>query len=291
MLTQPARKVHDQLLAFIDRGRDVQAKVEGAVDPKDLLAAAPVLRQWFEDGRALSNLFQRGAIQMRVLGAFDGAERRAAVANVGPLATEAVRLERQGSYDSRQLNLVLRNLRTEATRHIEAVLQVLLGVVEEVEKKLPTGTAERTVFYSWQSDSPNATNRSFIRKALDEVAASLNVEDAPRVDSATEGVPGSPDIAATIFEKIRNASLFVADVTIIGSAGDRPVPNPNVLLELGYAIGKLGWDRIALVCNESFGPILGGQVKSGQSWTGQIRPVAPGRVRVHRGGSGVQVAL
>jgi hypothetical protein len=36
---------------------------------------------------------------------------------------------------------------------------------------------------------------------------------------------------------------------------------------------------------------LGGQVKSGQSWTGQIRPVAPGRFRVARDGLGVQVAL
>lgn len=37
---------------------------------------------------------------------------------------------------------------------------------------------------------------------------------------------------------------------------------------------------------------LGGQVKTGQSWTGQNRPVAPGRgVRVARGRSGLQVVL
>ena len=37
-------------------------------------------------------------------------------------------------------------------------------------------------------------------------------------------------------------------------------------------------------------PALGGQVKSGQLWTGQIRPVAPGRVRVAPDRSVLQVA-
>ena len=38
--------------------------------------------------------------------------------------------------------------------------------------------------------------------------------------------------------------------------------------------------------------ILGGQVKTGQSWTGQNRPVTPGReIRVARGQSGLQVVL
>lgn len=36
--------------------------------------------------------------------------------------------------------------------------------------------------------------------------------------------------------------------------------------------------------------VLGGQVKTGQWWTGQNRPVNPGRRRVPRERSGLQVA-
>lgn len=32
------------------------------------------------------------------------------------------------------------------------------------------------------------------------------------------------------------------------------MPSPNVLVELGYAIARLGWDRIILVMNIEFGP-------------------------------------
>jgi hypothetical protein len=43
-------------------------------------------------------------------------------------------------------------------------------------------------------------------------------------------------------------------VSIINSsAKGRETPNPNVLLELGYAISQLGWDRILLVENTAFG--------------------------------------
>src|SRR5262249_43548264 len=49
---------------------------------------------------------------------------------------------------------------------------------------------------------------------------------------------------------------FVCDVSCInGDKGGRPTPNPNVLIELGYAASALGWDRIILVLNEVFGPV------------------------------------
>src|SRR5687768_5550906 len=99
----------------------------------------------------------------------------------------------------------------------------------------------RKVFYSWQSDLPNATNRGFILTALEaacaEVAKDVAVEERPEVDRDTQGVPGAPDIAATIFAKIDSADVFLADISIVAQAdGERPCPNPNVLIELGYAI-------------------------------------------------------
>jgi len=68
---------------------------------------------------------------------------------------------------------------------------------------------------------------------------------------------GSPDIAAAIFGKIDQSSVFVCDVSIVNpSAGkSRPSPNPNVLIELGYAIARLGWENIILILNEEYGGI------------------------------------
>lgn len=114
------------------------------------------------------------------------------------------------------------------------------------------------VFYSWQSDLPNATNRGFIHEALENAAKAIRDDDSikvePVIDRDTAGVPGSPDIAATILAKIDNWDVFVCDVSITNQgSGGRPTPNPNVLVELGYAIKKLGWQRITMVMNTTFG--------------------------------------
>ncbi|MDY6781140.1 MAG: hypothetical protein SW833_01055 [Cyanobacteriota bacterium] len=59
------------------------------------------------------------------------------------------------------------------------------------------------VFYSWQSDLPNSTNRGFIEKALENAVKLIHndesIEVEPVIDRDTVGVPGSPDIANTIF--------------------------------------------------------------------------------------------
>ena len=127
---------------------------------------------------------------------------------------------------------------------------------------LPPMTAPKTVFWSWQTDSPNSTNRKLIKRALTDALGDIGVEtiDADRddeiaVESATENVPGSPYIASTLFEKIDTAAVFVADVTIIGRVGGgaRVTCNPNVLTELGYALSQLGFERVIMVCNSAFG--------------------------------------
>jgi hypothetical protein len=116
----------------------------------------------------------------------------------------------------------------------------------------------RIVFYSWQSDLPNGCNRTFIQKALEEAVAAIAADDTvavePVLDRDTQNVPGSPDIASTIFAKISAAHVFVADVTITTKAeGQRPTPNPNVLIELGYAVKTLGYERVIPVFNTAFG--------------------------------------
>ncbi|CRI57142.1 hypothetical protein [Pseudomonas sp. CCOS 191] len=113
------------------------------------------------------------------------------------------------------------------------------------------------VFYSWQSDSPGNTNRNFIQQALETAIADIHKDDTtdvePVIDRDTLGLAGSPDISHSIFEKIDAASVFVCDVSIIDPSTARPTPNPNVLIELGYAIKALGWNRIIMVMNTTFG--------------------------------------
>lgn len=118
----------------------------------------------------------------------------------------------------------------------------------------------RIIFYSWQSDLPNRTNRGFIEQALENAAKALRNDDSiqikPVIDRDTFGVAGSPDISKTIFSKISQADIFVCDVSIINQGTDaRPTPNPNVLIELGYALGILGESHVIMVLNDVFGKL------------------------------------
>lgn len=115
------------------------------------------------------------------------------------------------------------------------------------------------VFYSWQSDTK--LNRGFVRSALDraiaEITSGSNVDEPQRdivIDQDTQGLPGSPPVADAILEKIRSADIFIADLTFIGGAEDRRrTPNPNVMLEYGYALHALSDARVIAVFNEAHG--------------------------------------
>lgn len=114
------------------------------------------------------------------------------------------------------------------------------------------------IFYSWQSDLPGNKTRNFIRECIDEaidLAQETEAIEAER-DEATIGTTGSPDIVATLFSKIDDCDLFVADISLCfteDQKNEKRSPNPNVLLELGYAVKKLGWSRIICLCNTDFG--------------------------------------
>jgi hypothetical protein len=115
------------------------------------------------------------------------------------------------------------------------------------------------IFFSWQSDSPSKTNKSFIEDALEKAARSLikdpELIEAIRseeieIDKDTEGVPGSPPIVETIFNKITQCTVFVPDLSIIGTTeSGRKLPNPNVLIEYGWALSSVGTSRIIAVMN------------------------------------------
>jgi hypothetical protein len=117
------------------------------------------------------------------------------------------------------------------------------------------------VFFSWQSDSPATGGREFVQSALTEavaeVAKNTELVVRPEVDHDTKNVPGAPAVVAAILEKIDQCSVLVADVTLThvrdtdGPA--RRAPNPNVLLELGYALKRLSPSRILLIQDTTLG--------------------------------------
>lgn len=115
------------------------------------------------------------------------------------------------------------------------------------------------VFYSWQSDRSDGTNRGFIRECLKEAKAVIQADKSVilnvHIDEATRDETGAPDIAATILNKIVASDIIVSDVSIINEATNdkRLVPNPNVLIELGFAAARIGWPRVVLVFNIAFG--------------------------------------
>lgn len=119
------------------------------------------------------------------------------------------------------------------------------------------------IFYSWQSDLANRCNRGLIEKALETAVKAIkqhpDVEPAVRehlaVDKDTKGVPGSPNIADTILGKIASADACLFDVSIVARNGERAFPNPNVLIELGYAMRAHREEKVILVANLAFGKI------------------------------------
>src|SRR3989344_1943028 len=123
-------------------------------------------------------------------------------------------------------------------------------------------TPLKTIFFSWQSDTPTQIGRNFLRSVLEEVckevASDADIDEAVRnelsVDSDTQGEAGQPPIAETIFKKIDSAAVIVADMTFTGKRLDeRPTPNANVLIEYGWALKSLGHKRVISIMNEAYG--------------------------------------
>ena len=119
-----------------------------------------------------------------------------------------------------------------------------------------------TIFYSWQSDLPGSETRNIIQDSIKDAVRLLRDTVDIEADRDTKGEFGSPDIAQTIFSKIDNCNIFVADVSAVcryeatdkdGNKKVKYMPNPNVMLELGYATHVVGWDNVICVLNADYG--------------------------------------
>jgi hypothetical protein len=131
------------------------------------------------------------------------------------------------------------------------------------------------VFWSWQADTPGKIGRHFVRAALAdaievlkqpeeiEEPAERDARAALHLDHDRQGVPGSPDLAPTIFRKIDQSAVFVADVTLVAhiqgeevadwDSATKKLINSNVAIEYGYALRALGDRSILTVQNVHYG--------------------------------------
>lgn len=96
----------------------------------------------------------------------------------------------------------------------------------------------KTIFFSWQSDNKPVRNKiqKALRTAVEEIGKEIVEADRPELDSDTQGNFSSEEIMDTIFKKIENASIFIADATPIANTNGKLIPNPNVMAEIGYAL-------------------------------------------------------
>lgn len=122
------------------------------------------------------------------------------------------------------------------------------------------------VFYSWQDDIDSKLNRSFIKDCLESALRKINktaeLEEAYRpdirLDHDTKDIPGIPDIANTILQKISATDIFIADLSFVSDyinckGASKKISNQNVIFELGFAFNVLGPHKIICIFNEAFG--------------------------------------
>lgn len=113
-----------------------------------------------------------------------------------------------------------------------------------------------TIFYSWQSDTPQSD--SIIRSSFRQLIDNYELREGIHFDVvySTHGVSTDNTIDNRLFEQIESCDLFLADLTpsanyrkqeTNGQTVLKEVPNPNILIELGYAFAAMGPGYVSMV--------------------------------------------
>ena len=119
------------------------------------------------------------------------------------------------------------------------------------------------VFYSWISDR-GGQNRQPIYHALVDALRRIcsqdgvNIPKEERVVIQCGSFGGSTDISRFIFDQLPACHAHVVDLTFINHPDEpktRLTPNPNNMLELGLALGRLGVSRCVPVFNTEHGDV------------------------------------
>ncbi len=110
------------------------------------------------------------------------------------------------------------------------------------------------VFYSWQSDLPET--KQYISDCLNSIAKGQFGGHKIKISRDARNSNGSVSLTDTLFKKINQSAVFIADLTIINANSDgRKCCNPNVLIELGYAINNLGVENIVILFDTKYGKV------------------------------------
>lgn len=103
-------------------------------------------------------------------------------------------------------------------------------------------------FYSWQSDKKDVSQR--IENALNNKFKELeNKGIYIELVKATDGISGSRILEEVILENIKRCDFFIADLTPVTKhttcdGKTKLVPNPNCMLEFGYALRHFTSERV-----------------------------------------------
>jgi hypothetical protein len=256
-------EAHTALAHYADMAAKVQAQIAalGAEDHAAHQAISKDVAAWHARGMfLLEYVLDAGSHAVDLRQCLTAPNIQDLFGQEGSKAMDVKALEARGTLDRVGLARGLAELRTAALDTIVATLKSVraaLAAVESAPAARRLRASSNKVFFSWQKTLPNATNRSLIETALTKAIESLgDVEVDETLDRDTVDVAGAPEIVSTILDKIDNAAVFVADVSIVTPQGfEKPCPNPNVLLELGYALRALGPSRVILVANEHFGTV------------------------------------
>ena len=107
---------------------------------------------------------------------------------------------------------------------------------------------------------PNAKNRNLIeaclKKAIKLLENEIDEVSEISIESDSRNDTGTPNLVESIFEKIETCDILVADLSIINAESNcRPTPNPNVLLEVGFAAKAISWSNILCIYNCEYGKV------------------------------------
>jgi hypothetical protein len=101
-------------------------------------------------------------------------------------------------------------------------------------------TNEIKVFYSWQSDLSGSQTRNLIQSGIDSAVKALKNTVEIIADRDTKDVLGTPDITETIFNKIADSDIFVADIK---SANGNTVTATLDFYKYGYMVNAAPGNR------------------------------------------------
>lgn len=131
------------------------------------------------------------------------------------------------------------------------------------------------VFFAFQMDIDDKFGKGFIQSAIEITTQKIKKDGIELIlDYGFKNVPGTTVLIDEMLKKSRESDMVLVDLTFTSSknrffgkkysflkkeihisdqAVDKKSPNPNVLLETGYAWAQKGHYRTLVVMNEAFG--------------------------------------